>query len=197
MACTSSDDCEVPEADYTGLVLPITDPSSPVSYYGHMVFDNIVFPLHGESLSVLHTLKDGYFFLWNQKEQYDQIPFQTHLSNGFYCFRIVTDETTLKNISLKVREAQSNNTEYTKFNATNLYVITWNIKFSQTNFVFFQVALCTDGHFSFMIINYKLLKTPSDNPQYLTTFDHKKIYFNGSISGSNCGVPGLLVYQLY
>jgi hypothetical protein len=195
MTCTLSTDCDVPEANYSGLILPITDPYSPTTYNTEMTYDEIMLPFDGESIYSLYMFMDGDLYLTDENNNYHMRAFHYLNSVGFFCFRIVTDKMTLHIISSAIRKASFNNSEYTQFNATNVYVITWIIR-KDLKYTFYQVSLCTDGRSAFMIINYKLLQVPSDSSEFLIDSNNNQIYFNGSTSGSNCGVPGQFVYQL-
>jgi hypothetical protein len=138
---------------------------------------------------------DGDFYLIDGNNQYRLLAYHNLNSEGFYCFSSVSEETNLDYISLTVREAMLNKPEYRSFNAINAYVITWIIR-KGSNYTFYQVVLCKDGRSAFMIINYKLLQIPSDSSKFLTDSNQNKIYFDGSTSGSNCGVPGQFVFSL-
>jgi hypothetical protein len=123
-----------------------------------------------------------------------------HLSTeqvyGLFCFDQVNSSTDFIELTDMIRAAFPTN--YSSYQATVAFAITWSIN-SNTSSSLYQVVLCLDErtNSSFMIVIFAELGLPSEkHPSFYFDTDLQANLFQSSINDSNCGIPGRFVFQL-
>jgi hypothetical protein len=113
-----------------------------------------------------------------------------NVNGAFYFNQLITD-SYVSLINAKIRKAYPN---FSSFNATTAYTITWSA-FHQSKSILYQAVLCTNMKNSFMLVSYEKLGIPFDQESfYVDTLNHSNA-FHPSTNESNCAVAGQFIFQ--
>jgi hypothetical protein len=112
---------------------------------------------------------------------------------GPFMYRSERNTNYLYELSILIRQATGS-----IFTAQNAFVVTYyrdQNPVSTSLYNSFQLVLVTDGRFSFLVFNYERLDNPVGS-SYYDNVNTTRNFVNGTVTGSNCNLPGQYVYRV-
>jgi hypothetical protein len=148
----------------------------------------------GESITAIEIYPNGDFDLMGEVLLYHVMPYYIAKARGVFYFSPVGSIDYLNLLAAKIRAVYT--TGFSNFIIKNAYSITWFMNIS-SSLVLYQVILCTDMQFSFMLVSYVNLDLASDtNSSFYIDAELQENTFNASTTKSNSDVPGQFIFQL-
>ncbi len=109
---------------------------------------------------------------------------------------------------MQVQKAYAKSEKFSKFDASNAFVITWfmvPLAADPSKLHTFQLVLVTNSSISFFIANFErtdqLFVVDSKNDKlpiesYYKDEEKSEFYFSGSVTSTNCGTPGRWIFRV-